>query len=176
MQNQTKIKLTLSAVALLILGAGPDNGDTALKRALDTALDDERHAIAFYDAVMQEHGQRRPFANIINAERRHAAALLAQYERLGLKAPPDRWAEHAFEIPETFREACAASAEAEVANVEMYDALIESADDERVEAVFERLRWAPAERHLPAFLRCSGEGSERRRGKGRRNRGGQRTP
>ncbi len=132
-----------------------------LRSALDEALDDERHAIAFYEAVMGRYGRRRPFANIVNAERRHADALLAQYQRLGLDVPADRWAHTTIEVPASFRDACAASADAEVRNVAIYDRLLAVArdpdlGDPAVLNVFERLRWASQERHLPAFKRCSG--------------------
>ena len=132
-----------------------------LEAALAEALDDERHAIAFYEAVMAQYGLRRPFSNIVNAERRHANALLAQYQRLGLSVPADRWAEATIEVPESFQAACASSAEAEVRNVAIYDRLLAVArdpdlGDPAVLNVFERLRWASQERHLPAFKRCSG--------------------
>lgn len=132
-----------------------------LAAALAEALDDERHAIAFYDAVMAEHGTRRPFSNIVQAERRHANAVLAQYERLGLEVPADCWRDAEIEVPATFRDACRASAEAEVRNVAIYDRIIAVATDPtlgdpEVARVFERLRWASQERHLPAFRRCSG--------------------
>ncbi len=146
---------------------GPEAGDTgapgepsALKAAMDEALDDERKAIAFYARVMEVHGERVPFAHIINAERRHEAALLAQYQRLGLEPPADRWAGHAFEVPATFAEACDQSIVAEVRNGAMYDELIAAVDDEQVRQVFERLRWASVERHLQAFRR-HGSGWER---------------
>jgi rubrerythrin len=160
--------LALAALAPLIVPAAsevpPRDGQgasavvepdepSALQRRLDTALDDERHAIAFYRAVMGEFGERRPFSNIIHAERRHANALLAQYERLGLLPPHDRWAEHAFALPDSFADACDAAVVAEVRNGAIYDTLIEETEDETVKTVFERLRWASVERHLPAFRR-----------------------
>ena len=103
---------------------------SGLQRMLDTALDDERHAIAFYRAVMDKFGERRPFSNIINAERRHEAALLAQYDRLGLLPPSDRWAEHAFALPDSFADACDASVVAEVRNGALYDEMIGAIEDE----------------------------------------------
>ena len=42
------------------------------------ALDDEYRAEAIYDAVMQKFGEVRPFINIIEAERRHAAMAKAE--------------------------------------------------------------------------------------------------
>ena len=160
-----RYRLLIACVSGMLLGsagawaadgvaAGTLSESTAsLRKALDTAIDDERHAIAFYAAVMKTHGERRPFANIIHAERRHEAALLRQYTRLGLTPPTDRWQDHTFEVPKTFVDACDASAVAEVRNVKMYDDLTESVTDEQVLAVFDSLRGASAEKHLPAFRR-----------------------
>lgn len=124
-----------------------------LREALDTAIDDERHAIAFYTAVMEKHGERRPFSNIIIAERRHESALLEEYKRLGLDVPDNRWAEHEFEVSDSFAEVCDASAVAEIRNGQIYDALIADCEEPMVREVFERLRWASVERHLRAFRR-----------------------
>lgn len=144
--------LVLSAAASVsLLASQPGTAD--LREALDRAIDDERHAIAFYTAVMEKHGQRRPFSNIINAERRHEAALLAQYARLNLEPPTNRWPDHEFEVADSFAEVCDASAVAEVRNGRIYDELIADCDDPAVRDVFERLRWASVERHLQAFRR-----------------------
>jgi rubrerythrin len=139
-------------VALMASQPSEDAGNS-IQKALDRAIDDERHAIAFYTAVMAKHGERRPFLNIINAERRHEAALLRQYERLELEVPDSRWADHAFEMQGSFAEVCDASAVEEVRNGQIYDALIAECEDPAVRRVFERLRWASVERHLPAFRR-----------------------
>jgi rubrerythrin len=130
-------------------------GEDALKSSLDRALDDERRAIAFYDAVLERHGERMPFSNIIEAERRHAGALMRQYERLGLEPPADRWSDHPFRVPDSFAEACDMSVVAEIRNVRMYDELIARVDDQQVVDVFDRLRTASQDRHLPAFERHS---------------------
>jgi rubrerythrin len=143
---------TFSSVAVLASRPAEDAGN-GIQEALDRAIDDERHAIAFYTAVMAKHGERRPFSNIINAERRHEAALLAQYKRLGLEVPVDRWAKHAFQVQDSFAELCDASAVAEVRNGQIYDELIAECEDPIVREVFERLRWASVERHLRAFRR-----------------------
>ncbi len=102
---------------------------------------------------MAKHGERRPFSNIIQAERRHEAALIEQYNRLGLQVPGNRWADHTFIVDDSFAEVCDASAVAEVRNGQIYDELIAHCDDPLVREVFERLRWASVERHLRAFRR-----------------------
>lgn len=141
----------------LLVGSdrAPDPPDVAwdVQTALDRALGDERRAILFYQAVMARHGQRRPFSNIIEAERRHESALLAEYARLQLEAPATPRDAQAPRVPETFAAACDAAIVAEHRNVRMYDELLCDIADERVRAVFERLRAASLERHLPAFSR-----------------------
>lgn len=157
------VLVLLSAAAALALAGASSAGRAepgttteqanALQSALDTAIDDERHAVAFYKAVMKTHGERRPFINIIRAERRHEAALLQQYDRLGLTAPENRWLDHVFHVPASFADACDLSAVAEVRNVKIYEDLMASVEDARVQSVFDSLRRASAERHLPAFRR-----------------------
>ncbi len=124
-----------------------------LQSALDRALDDERHASAYYAAVTDTLGSSPPFSNIQQAEQRHESALLAQYHRLGLMSPADTWANRAFDVPTTIREACDAAEVIEVRNVRMYDELIAAIDDDAVRDVFAALRAASADRHLPAFQR-----------------------
>lgn len=121
--------------------------------ALDEAIDDERHAIAFYAAVMEQFGERRPFSRIIEAERRHEGALLKQYERLSLTPPDDAWADHEFIVPATFQEACDIAVVAEIKNKALYDGLISGAHDDELRTVFTNLGNASQERHLPAFRR-----------------------
>lgn len=130
--------------------------DEATQDAIFEALDDERRAMAFYEAVMSVHGERRPFSNIVNAEARHADALLRLCDQLGLEPPRDRWTDAPFEVPARFDDACDLAAAAEIENVAMYDRLFEATDDERALRVFERLRAASQERHLPAFRRHGG--------------------
>lgn len=152
---------TLVPLSLLLarnVSAGSDaKPDAALRLALERALDDERHAIAFYEAILDRFGERRPFSNIVHAERRHADALIRQFGRLGLAIPADRHSskDATFNVPATFAEACDAAEIAEVRNVAMYDQLLESISDDAVREVFLQLRRASQERHLPAFRRHS---------------------
>lgn len=150
-----QIVILMTTVFGLIAASPPDptRPTTSVKAALDAALDDERHAVAFYEAVMAVHGARRPFSNIVHAERRHAEALLSQYDRLGLIPPDDAWAGHAFDVPAQFKDACDLSIVSEIKNVRLYDTLIADVDDEDVRVVFQRLQRASQTRHLPAFRR-----------------------
>lgn len=62
-----------------------------LEAVLLEALDDERKAEAAYGAVIEKSGKVRPFINIIEAERRHSAAIERQMIRLGFAIPANQW-------------------------------------------------------------------------------------
>ena len=58
--------------------------------ALRETLDDEYKARATYRKVIEAYGAVRPFVNIVEAEDRHAKALLALFDRFGVEPPSDR--------------------------------------------------------------------------------------
>jgi rubrerythrin len=126
---------------------------TELEALLGAALDDEYKAEATYAAVIARFGEVRPFISIVEAERRHAGALLRQCERLGFLPPENRWAGKVG-APATLREACAEAIAAEVENIALYDRLLPDVVDPEVRAVLEWLQEASRDRHLPAFRRC----------------------
>jgi len=121
--------------------------------ALSEALEDEYQARATYRKVIERFGPVRPFANIVEAENRHVAALLAQFDRLGVTPPADSWPERV-QAPETLALACAAAVRAEIENDALYARLIDRVSDTRVRSVMQRLQEASRLRHLPAFRRC----------------------
>lgn len=127
--------------------------------ALREALDDEYKARATYQSVIDRFGPVRPFVNIIEAEERHANALLGLFERFGIEPPKDRWAGQV-PAPSSLAEACKAGVEAEIENAAMYARLLAQVSDARVRDVLTRLQQASQQRHLPAFRRCA----ERRSG------------
>lgn len=144
---------------------------------LSAALDDEYQARATYAQVIADFGDVRPFSNIVEAEDRHAQALIAIFERYGVPVPDDTWPGR---VPRygSLREACEAGVAAEIANAGLYDQLLSGTDRSDIREVYENLREASQERHLPAFQRCAerdagdtphGERGHRRR---RRHRGG----
>jgi rubrerythrin len=146
--------ITASAVSA---STGEDLGEPT-REALLRALDDERHAKAIYQTVLNRHGEVKPFSNIRSAEERHESHLLDLFEEYEMDPPVDPWPQQEIEIPETLSEACAQAVEAEKANIAMYDELLESVENPEVRDIFERLRNASEERHLPAFDRCGGGG------------------
>ena len=126
---------------------------TNLEALLGDALDDEYKAEATYAAVIARFGDVRPFINIVEAERRHAQALIRQCERLGFAPRVNRWAGKVA-APATLREACAEAIAAEVDNIALYGRLLPEVADPQVRDVLGRLQEASRDRHLPAFRRC----------------------
>ena len=125
-----------------------------LERILLDALNDERKAEATYAAVIEKFGPVRPFINIISAERRHATAIEHQMDRLSFEIPENEW-EGKIDAPSSLAIACEQAVNAEIENVALYDRLIPLIRDASVRNVFERLRDASRDNHLPAF-RTSG--------------------
>lgn len=121
--------------------------------ALSEALEDEYRAHATYCKVIQTFGPVRPFVNIVEAEERHANALLALFRAFGVEPPEDDWAGR-IAAPPTLAEACRMGVEAEIENAAMYDRLLEQIRDPRARQVMRHLQRASQERHLPAFRRC----------------------
>ena len=123
-----------------------------LEQILLDALDDERKAEATYAAVIEKFGPVRPFTNIISAERRHAAAVENQMDRLGFEIPENPW-QGRVDAPSSLAIACEQAVQAEIENVALYDRLVPLVADAKVRHVFERLRDASRDNHLPAFRR-----------------------
>lgn len=131
--------------------------------ALREALEDEYRARATYRKVIETFGPVRPFVNIVQAEERHADALLRQFDRLGVEPPQDTWPDRVT-VPRTLAEVCEAAVQAEIDNETMYERLIRQVSDPVVRRVMRRLQEASQQRHLPAFRRCQ----EREQGRGER--------
>jgi rubrerythrin len=153
--------------------AAQSSGDAAALRA---ALDDEYKAEATYAAVIAAFGEVRPFINIIEAERRHAASVRAEMDRLGLPYETANPYLGKLAAPTSVLDACKAGVEAEIENIALYDRLLPKIEDPQVRDTLTRLQWASRERHLPAFQRCVERGGIMGQGPGGgRDRGRQRT-
>lgn len=143
--------------------ANMNSSDRALSdaevAALCEALDDEFKAIATYDQVIADFGAIRPFVNIVEAERRHANALLSLLERYDVAVPHNPWAD---EVPRfsSLQEACLAGVEGEIENAAMYNRLIADTRHPDIIEVFKNLQRASQERHLDAFRRCANRYNE----------------
>lgn len=132
------------------VGAPNEGTDAYLAWEALMGPEGEYAALASYQAVLDEFGDVEPYATIKDAEARHADALARQLERMGVEVPDNPYL-GLIPAPADLQSAATAWAEGEVANVELYDSLLEAASDERLERVFTNLRRASAEEHLPAF-------------------------
>ena len=112
--------------------------------------DGEYAALASYQAVLDEFGQVEPYATILEAETRHANALIRQLERLGVDVPENRYLGE-IAAPADLQTAAGAWAEGEILNVELYDYLLTQTDDPQILKVLGNLRTASLESHMPAF-------------------------
>lgn len=125
-----------------------------LEEALQAALDDEYRARATYRAVLDLHGDVRPFVNIVESEERHIQALRRLCERYEMRVPPDPWPSRV-SAPESLEAACESAIEAERENAVLYQRLLEAAGGRSdVEEVFQNLFAASRDNHLPAFERA----------------------
>jgi len=123
-------------------------------QALLLALNDEYHAWAIYDQVLQDLGQIRPFTNIVQAEAKHIESLVRLMEKYELAVPENPWPGN---VPsfDSSAAACTAAAEAEVLNAALYDQLLDSTERDDILTVYRSLQRASEENHLPAFERCA---------------------
>lgn len=129
----------------------------AVKSALLAALDDEYRAEATYRAVLDVHGDVRPFSNIIQAEQRHQEMVKAELDARGLAYPANPYLGR-IAAPATLLEACEAGVQAEIDNITLYDRLLPTIEDPAAKALMERLQWASRANHQPAFERCVARG------------------
>ncbi|MCG6955872.1 MAG: DUF2202 domain-containing protein [Gemmatimonadetes bacterium] len=153
------------ATVMVFAGCGADAQATApvagaedqdLMAILDAAIQDEFHAEAVYEGVLEDFGQVRPFSNIVGAEVRHSTAIATLYLSRGWSVPASAWTTDNVPHFESVGEACAVGVEAEVANVKVYDELTTGVTlPADVAQVFSSNRAASLERHLPAFQRCA---------------------
>jgi hypothetical protein len=123
--------------------------------AMTAGILDEYHALAVYEAVIDQFGAVRPFTNIMRAEQKHIDAWAAMFERYDLPVPA---APAAVAVPEfeSVAAACALGAAAEVANFDLYDEMGEVfAGYPDLQQVATVLRDASEYNHLPAFERCA---------------------
>lgn len=155
-----------SALIVGCASASANQADNTDAEALQMALDDEYRAEAIYAAVMDAHGEARPFVNIIEAERRHARRVKAEMDRLGISYDPVNPYLGQIEAPASLLEACEQGVEAEIENIALYDRLLPAISDSGVKATLSDLQWASRERHLPAFKRCVARGGAMGRGAG----------
>lgn len=154
---------TAAALGALMLGAGVAQAaplTPAQTTAALAALDDEYHALATYQVVIEKFGAVRPFSNIIKAEQRHIDAVATVLKDSGQAVPANPYlsGEKPRPVaPATLQDACAIGVQAEIANAALYDdhLLPAALGNARLVTVFTALRDASENNHLPAFRRCA---------------------
>lgn len=148
----------IAIVAFLNSGSPGSSSETnyEISEILNDALQDEYHAEAVYEKVIEDFGEVRPYTNIVRAERRHSQAIERLYENYNLPIPENEWA-NVDKVPSfnSIEEACQASAQAEIDNIELYDEFLPSVKENDIKTVFTNNRDASKNNHLPAFTRCS---------------------
>jgi hypothetical protein len=125
-------------------------------QAVLCALDDEYRSQAFYRAVLGKFPYAPPFLQIVESERRHAAALTKILDAYGVAAPANAHidsAEILGSVPETLACACEAAVKDEIRNDRLYaDHLLPKVAAYPVIAhIFEMLMRASRDCHLPAL-------------------------
>lgn len=169
MKRLPEITLFAAALASSVAYAGHNSAEAAagnpVQSALVAALDDEYKAEATYQAVLDKHGDVRPFSNIIRAEQRHQEMVKAEMDLRGWAYGPNPYSGK-IKAPATLLEACQTGVTAEVENIALYDRLLPTIQDPAARDVLTRLQWASRENHLPAFERCVARGGTPGRGPG----------
>jgi hypothetical protein len=149
------IHLVLAALTLATPAVTLPALDERQKTAIVEALQDERDGEAFYADVIAAHGSVRPFSNVIEAERRHAAFLAETLEKRGVSVPAAKAGAKATFA--SIAQACEAALTFEKRNVALYDRLLAAGPfPQDVKEALEHNRMASQEHHIPAFERCSG--------------------
>ncbi len=162
-------KIILAIVAVLgalglVFAAQPSTSSLSesAKEAILEALtgpEGEYAAYAMYNAVIDKFGEVEPYVSIREAEGRHIEALKRLLDRYGVAYPKENPYIGKVQAPESLEEAARAWARGEVENVAMYDRLIGAVSGyPDAMRVFENLRRASKEKHLPAFQAAAENG------------------
>jgi hypothetical protein len=131
---------------------GPVGAEVAA--AMAEALQDEFHAYYTYQRVIDDLGGVAPFVAIHDAEWLHIGAASTLFVKRDMTVPASAWTPDNVPRFTNLQAACAGAVAAEIENVVMYDRLLLLNLPADVERVFEHLREASLERHLPAFHAC----------------------
>lgn len=148
------------------------------QQAMIEAINDEYKARALYNAVIDKFGAVRPFINIVGAEERHVQRWQRIFDQYGLPIPEDTFAGNV-QAPDTLKAACEDGVEAEIADAQMYDRLLEFVEEPDLRETFIQLRDVSRNNHQRAFERgvnrlanpststpCEGQGQGRQGGQG----------
>jgi rubrerythrin len=135
-------------------GGGTAPVSNEVLAAMGQAIQDEYRAFFTYSGVVEDVDPDFPFGPIRDAEESHYTAIANLYVKRALTVPTSTWSLTNVPRFTTLVTACAAGVAGEIANIAMYDQLLALALPDDVKRVFEKLRAASQERHLPAFQAC----------------------
>lgn len=121
-----------------------------LHQAVRIALYDEYAARSFYAKVVEAFGPRPPFVNIVRAEERHIQTLSDLCDHFGIPRPLDPFSIET-SIEPGWLANCERAVAGEVANIKLYDYLLNVVPEPEARQVFLNLQSASMENHLPAF-------------------------
>lgn len=125
------------------------DSDLTLADMLTYALQDEYLAHAEYAYIIDAYGSIRPFTNIIRAEETHIETLLPLFETYGIAVPTND-ADTRVAAVASLTDAYEAGVDAEIMNIDMYEAFLKEDIPSDVRIVFEDLMRA-SQSHLNAF-------------------------
>lgn len=120
--------------------------------ALLRAIEEELNAQALYQGILDTFGDIHPFNAVVASEGQHANALLRLAEKYGVAVP--EFTPGALPTFESIEQACQAGVAAEIADAALYDELMPGVTHVDILRVFENLKRASLENHLPAFEAC----------------------
>jgi hypothetical protein len=126
-----------------------------VQAAMAEALQDEYHAYYTYGRVLADLGDVAPFHAIQEAEWMHIGAAANLFVKRDLTPPASTWTLDNVPVFTSIPAACAGGVTAEQENIAMYDRLLQLELPVDVERVFQTLRAASLEHHLPAFENCA---------------------
>ncbi|MBL8152350.1 MAG: hypothetical protein JNN15_20690 [Blastocatellia bacterium] len=146
------VLLTLLILAPIATGQNVEI-DQRTKIAILSALDEERHAIALYQAVISKYGKVKPFVKLVEAEKRHEESLKFVCERYSIAIPENLWRSDAVILPDNLAETYSFAMESEILGIEGLDAALKFLKQEDIKTIFEHLRDASLYNHIPALQR-----------------------
>ncbi len=124
--------------------------------AMTSGIMDEYNAYNTYQQVIDQFGEIRPFVNIQRAEAQHASAWEMLFTRYGIEIPEAPAMEETL-VFDSISDACTLAADAEIANFELYDEMLDTlADYPDMVQVVTQLRNVSEFNHLVAFEQCAG--------------------
>lgn len=130
-----------------------------VKASVTEALQDEFRAFYTYRRVLNDLGDIAPFNNVAESDWLHVGATANLLVKRDVPVPPSTWSPTDVPGFASRTAACDVAVDAEIENTMMYDRLLLQSLPTDVERVFENLREASLEHHLPAYQSCASTGT-----------------